>query len=280
MSASSFVSTIANMQEIITYIQTQRQAGYTDEQIKQALQQAGHTPEQITQYFSQLDAPLAQPLSPEESSANVTAAPKNSAIPRSIVIGTAGVVLLGLGAAAIYLSSIMNGDDEMIPVAEVVEGTDQEELLVVEDWFAGAQECPDIDFESTFSQNEGAVATSFDGGLDCLGQAYVNNCQAAWAGSTTGSDEVLVTMNEDRCLVAYRTELTNDYLSCEPYRFFIEYLDSIGLPSDLSESDFMDTFREDYSDGMANVLALQSVEYLSDRDYLLETYQSCRWIEL
>ena len=149
-------------------------------------------------------------------------------------------------------------------------------------WFNQARQCPEIDFEKTFGLRDGNTVTiGYDEGLECMGEAFINNCEEVWAAAAgRGSDIAAITMVGGQCAIAFRTELSEDYYACDPYGFFLEYMETIGQVIDLSESSFLNMMSENPVAGMANVLALQSVQYLNSRTYLESAFSTCSWIEL
>lgn len=148
------------------------------------------------------------------------------------------------------------------------------------DWFSQASQCPDVDKEAAIGVQDNTVIMAFDEGLNCLGEAFLNDCEASWSGSTTGSDLMAVTRVDGTCMLAYRTELTEDFFACEPYGLFQEYYESVGQTLELSQPAFMEMIAENPSDAIANILILHSMTYMNDRDYLDATFTTCRWIDL
>jgi len=148
-------------------------------------------------------------------------------------------------------------------------------------WFDSARQCPDVDYQKIFGMGSGNTITAeFDEGLQCLGQAFLNDCEEVWATATDGSDIAAITRVGGQCAIAFRTEMTKDYFACDPYGFFVEYMETIGQMIDMSESSFLEMMYKNPAAGLANVLALQSVQYLNNRIYLDSVFSTCSWIEL
>jgi len=81
-------------------------------------------------------------------------------------------------------------------------------------------------------------------------------------------------------MLAYRTELTEEFFACEPYGLFLDYMEPVGQTMELSQSAFMEMLAENSRAAIANVLILHSMTNMSDRDYLAATINLCRWIDL
>jgi len=148
------------------------------------------------------------------------------------------------------------------------------------DWFSQASQCPDANYEAAIGVQDNTVTMAFDEGLNCLGEAFLNDCEASWSGSATGSDLVAVTPVDGTCMLAYRTELTEDFFACEPYGLFLEYYEAVGQTLELSQPAFMEMLAENPSALIANIIILHSMTYLNERDYLDATFTTCRWIDL
>jgi len=43
------------------------------------------------------------------------------------------------------------------------------------DWFSQASQCPDVDNEAAIGVQDNTVTLAFDEGLNCLGEAFLNN---------------------------------------------------------------------------------------------------------